>query len=157
MRQHDQNRRFAGYTRPNLRAERQKMKKLSLMLSPNIALLADDDPAYQKAVEEAQTKFEEFLSALDHRQPGDTFAVKVPFADDYGREYMWVTVSQVDETHIDGRLDNHPAYVRAVKAGQEVRVPRDTLSDWLFVHKGRIVGGFTLSVMRNQLDTEHEN
>ena len=80
-----------------------------------IANVSDDDPQLRAAVAEANSRFDEFLMALADRAPADTFAVKAPFTDDFGREYMWVAVSDVDGSHIYGRLDNDPATVRTVK------------------------------------------
>lgn len=149
----ERNKRTAGYLRPNARAERRRAKAAGMLpQQPGVALIPDDDPRLLAASAEANRRFSEFLSALEHRKPGDTFAVKVPFTDDYGREFMWVSVSIVSETHIIGRLDNQPAYVRAVKAGQRVRVPRKGLNDWLFVCGGEMHGGFTLNVVRDRID-----
>ncbi len=57
----------------------------------------------------------------------------------------------MDDTHIRGRLDNDPAFVKSVRAGDAVRVPRDRLNDWLFVRGGRLHGGFTLKLLGDQL------
>lgn len=109
--------------------------------------LPDDDPELKAAVAEANSRFNEFLTALADRAPADTFAVKAPFTDDFGREYMWVTVSGVDGSHIYGKLDNDPATVRTVRRGQTVRVARSLLNDWLFVRGSERVGGFTVPVL----------
>jgi uncharacterized protein YegJ (DUF2314 family) len=116
-----------------------------------LAGLPDDDPQLQAAVAEATGRFGEFVSALSDRAPADVFAVKAPFTDDFGREYMWVAVSAVDESHIYGRLDNDPATVRTVRRGQPVRVPRSLLNDWLMVRGGQRLGGFTVRLIENRL------
>jgi uncharacterized protein YegJ (DUF2314 family) len=71
--------------------------------------------------------------------------VKAPFADDHGRELLWVAVRHADERHVVGTVDSQPATVKAVAVGQQVRVPRGQLADWLFIRGGRMTGGFTLS------------
>lgn len=114
---------------------------------PDAVGLADDDPRLKAAVAEANSRFSEFLTALADRAPADTFAVKAPFTDDFGREYMWVTVSNVDGSHIYGRLENDPATVRTVRRGQPVRVSRSLLNDWLIVRGGERVGGFTVPLL----------
>lgn len=116
-----------------------------------IAGVADDDPRLSAAAEEANKRFDEFLAAFASRGPADTFAVKVPFADAHGREFMWVSVAGVDATHIVGKLDNRPAFVRAVHVGDSVRVPRSELNDWLYVRGGELHGGFTLRLLDEQL------
>ena len=116
-----------------------------------IAGVADDDPRLTAAAAEANSRFDEFLAAFAGRGPADTFAVKVPFADAHGREFMWVSVARVDATHIEGVLDNRPAFVRAVHAGEGVRVPRAELNDWLYVRGGELHGGFTLRLLDEHL------
>ncbi|MFO0851918.1 MAG: DUF2314 domain-containing protein [Gemmataceae bacterium] len=116
-----------------------------------IAGVADGDPRMSAAVAEANRRFGEFLAALSAREPGETFAVKVPFADPNGREFMWVSVAAVDDAYIFGRLDNEPAFVKTVAAGEPVRVPRAELNDWLYVRDGHLYGGFTLRLLDDTL------
>jgi uncharacterized protein YegJ (DUF2314 family) len=150
MPERERNKRTAGYTRANARAERTRAKRAGRLPSPAVAVVPDDDPKLAAAAAEANRRFGEFLAAFDGRKPGDTFAVKVPFSDDYGREFMWVSVAAVDDRFIVGRLDNRPAYVRAVRPGQKVRVPRTGLNDWLIVRGGQLEGGFTLKVVEDR-------
>lgn len=114
----------------------------------------DDDPQLTAAVSEANRRFDEFLHAFADRGTADRFAVKARFMDDYGREYMWLTVTAVDGSHIYGQLDNDPATVRAIRRGQSVRVPRAGLNDWLFTKGEQRVGGFTVSVLERRAKGE---
>jgi uncharacterized protein YegJ (DUF2314 family) len=152
----DRNKRTAGNTRANARAERNRAKRAGGLPPPAVAVVPDDDPKLAAAAAEANRRFGEFLTAFQQRKPGDTFAVKVPFSDDYGREFMWVRVAAVDDSFIVGRLDNRPAYVQAVRAGQKVRVPRTGLNDWLIVRGGELLGGFTLKVVQERATDEGE-
>lgn len=147
----ERNKRTAGNTRANARAERLRAKRAGRLPAPAVAVVPDDDPRLTAAAAEANRRFGEFLAAFDRRKPGETFAVKVPFADDYGREFMWVSVAAVDDAFIVGRLDNRPAFVQAVHAGQKVRVPRTGLNDWLIVRGGQLEGGFTLKVVEDRV------
>lgn len=117
---------------------------------PQLVSIPDDDPQLTAAVGEAHRRFDEFLSAFTNRADDDHFAVKARFMDDYGREYMWVTVTAVDGQHIYGQLDNDPATVRAIRRGQPVRVLRSGLNDWLFTKGGERVGGFTVKVLERR-------
>lgn len=121
-----------------------------------IAGVQEDDPRMAEAEAEANRRFGEFLTAFASREPGETFAVKVPFEDEHGVEFMWVSVTAVDDSHIDGRLDNEPAFVQSVRHGQAVRVLRGTLNDWLYTQGGELRGGFTLKLLGDQLKpTDH--
>ena len=142
----DLNRRTAGRRRVNALYERLRAKAGGPGAVPVIPV-ADGDPRMAAAAAEANRRFDEFVAALADRRPDDTFAVKVPIEDPNGREYMWVSVTAVDATHVRGQLDNDPSVVKAVRAGDEVRVPRSTLNDWLYVRGGKLHGGFTLSLL----------
>ncbi|MCZ2341180.1 MAG: DUF2314 domain-containing protein, partial [Bacteroidales bacterium] len=101
----DSNDRTAGFANCDAAAERRQAKFSDrretasvpdASLTDSIALIADNDAELTAATAEAVERFGEFLTRFEHRRPGDTFAVKVPFTDDYGREYMWVMVTAVD-------------------------------------------------------------
>jgi uncharacterized protein YegJ (DUF2314 family) len=119
-----------------------------------VAGISDDDPRLRAAVAEASERFDEFLLALSDRGPEDTFAVKAPFTDDFGREYMWMAVTAVDAEHIYGWLDNDPITVRTVRRGQRVRVPISSLNDWLYVHGDERAGGFTVTLIEQRLRSD---
>lgn len=121
--------------------------------APTVSI-PDDDPQLTAAVSEANRRFDEFLHAFARRSDDDRFAVKARFMDDYGREYMWLTVTAVDGAHIYGQLDNDPATVRAIRRGQPVRVPRTGLNDWLFTQGAERVGGFTVQVLERRANGE---
>jgi uncharacterized protein YegJ (DUF2314 family) len=121
---------------------------------PQLVSIPDDDPQLTAAVHEANRRFDEFLTAFAARTDSDRFAVKARFMDDYGREYMWLTVTAVDGLHIYGQLDNDPATVRAIRRGQPVRVPRNGLNDWLFTQGAERVGGFTVKVLERRANGE---
>lgn len=116
-----------------------------------IAGVEGDDPRMTAAAAEANRRIGEFLTAFSQRQPDDTFAVKLPFADASGLEYMWVSVTAIDDACFHGRLDNQPAFVTTVRAGQTVHVPRAKLNDWLYVRGGELHGGFTLRLLGEKL------
>ncbi|MCZ2344225.1 MAG: DUF2314 domain-containing protein, partial [Bacteroidales bacterium] len=56
-----------------------------------------------------------------------------------------------DGPYLIGQLDNRPAYIRSVRVGQTVRVPRRGLTDWLIVRRGIPHGGFTMRVIASRL------
>ena len=156
MAKNERNPRPSGDFRPDAAAERRQAKFAVpaddvIPFAPGVAVIPDDDPELTAASTEAIERFGEFLTRFEHRRKRDTFAVKVPFADDYGREYMWVVVTGMDGKYLTGTLDNSPAYVRSVSAGQKVRVPRKGLSDWLVVRDGVPHGGFTIRVVEARL------
>ena len=156
------NTRASGNRRPSAAFERRKVKAAAMpdkqpppipakpyrlpAVAVPIRYANDDDPTLVAAVAQANQRFGEFLEALADRKPDETFAVKAPFRDDFGKEYMWLTVSRVDDDTIYGQLGNDPSCVKSVKRGQPVKVPRKTLNDWLYTRGDQMHGGFTVAV-----------
>ena len=151
----EKNRRSDGNRRANASHERWRAKHADDPVVPKPAAvplvsISEDDPRYIDAVAEANRRFEEFLSAFADRTPADLFEVKSAFRDDFGKEFMWMTVSQVDEDYIHGMLDNEPAHVKSVKRGQRVRILRNQVNDWLYVRDGQFFGGFTVKILQDR-------
>jgi uncharacterized protein YegJ (DUF2314 family) len=41
--------------------------------------------------------------------------------------------------------------VKTVKTGDKIKVRKDTISDWMYVENNRLVGGYTVRILRNRL------
>jgi uncharacterized protein YegJ (DUF2314 family) len=67
---------------------------------------------------------------------------------------MWVRNVQYDGNVITGMLVDTPRHLRSVKLGEQVCFPLERLSDWLYVEKGKAVGGFTIRVLRTRMSEQ---
>lgn len=143
-----------GTALPPLDDDPPELASVPQTASKHVVGLSDDDPRLRAAVAEANERFDEFLLAMSDRGPDDTFAVKAPFTDDFGREYMWMAVTSVDAEHIYGWLDNDPITVRTVRRGQPVRVPLSLLNDWMFMRGREQVGGFTVQLIEQRMRSD---
>ena len=112
---------------------------------PTISV-ADDDPRMLAAIAEARRRFPEFVKAFRERQ-GQGFSVKAPFAEGQKVEHIWLSVKAIDETFVDGILDNDPVDVTHVRLGDKVKVKVAELSDWMYVRDGKPVGGFSVKIL----------
>lgn len=160
MNEFELNKRLSGNLRPNAAYERSKVKGSPIPKAPNtiknlpnwsnlvpIAYVPDSDPELALAVEEANRRFGEFVKAFEDRQPDETFAIKAAFQDDFGKEFMWLSVSKLENDEIYGHLDNQPSCVKSVKCGQPVKVLRQDINDWLYMRDNQMYGGFTVKVL----------
>ena len=101
------------------------------------------DPEMQKAYKKARANFRFFWRELawERRRiiPGlDLAAVKAPFSDDDDRmsnnseiEHMWFNENDFDGSVVRGVLLNNPN-TRWPLAGDEVSVPLEEISDWMY-------------------------
>jgi len=128
---------------------REPLKALaSSGLAPVIGI-APDDPRLLAAAREARRRWPEFVTAFEQRESGQLFSVKVPVREGKQTEYMWLSVSALEHEMIYGRLDNEPASMRRLHAGDRLRVPVRALNDWLFTRGDTLAGGFTIDVLSN--------
>ncbi|MGE3804545.1 MAG: DUF2314 domain-containing protein [Gemmataceae bacterium] len=114
-----------------------------------IVMIEDDDPRMQAAVAEARARFPEFVRAFEQRRSDQCFSIKAPFRDGSATEFMWLTVTGIENHIILGELDNDPVNVKNVRSGSRVRIPEDEINDWLICDQQNMVGGFTIEVLKN--------
>jgi uncharacterized protein YegJ (DUF2314 family) len=130
-----------------------------------VFMFDNTDPEMQRAYEQARATFKYFWRemAWERRRiiPAlDLAAVKAPFSDDGpGQpkragskvEHMWFAEIDFDGVDVHGVLLNSPNEVRAVKKGDEVRVPLGEISDWMYSVGGEVYGAFTVNLMRSRM------
>lgn len=128
-----------------------------------VVLAPKGDSRMEQAYQEARTTFKYFWRELswEYRRiiPAHSFScVKVPFSQHFsGRptpttEYMWINDIFFDGEQITGTLVNQPNELTNVKVGDSVTIPLDAISDWMFSINGQTYGGFTIQVMRSEMD-----
>jgi uncharacterized protein YegJ (DUF2314 family) len=119
---------------------------------PDIIQIDDNDPRMIAATAEARATAVEFAKALAVPRPNQAaFAVKMPVSDGKHTEYMWISELSFDGQAFRGRLGNRPAALTGVKVGDELTVKVSDLSDWMYVEDNRLVGGYTLRVLRDSV------
>lgn len=114
---------------------------------------ADDDPVMNAAIQKAKnTVRAQFIPALQKPKPGQTgFAIKYPVKDGKQFEHFWISGVSYDGNRFTGQLDNDPQLVKNVKLGQRMVVRPEEISDWMYADQGRLMGGYTIRVIRDQL------
>lgn len=127
-----------------------------------------DDPKMIEAIENAQRTFKYFWRELSWERrrivPALTIAcAKVIFTqetEENGKpivEHMWINDVEFDGNNVMGVLINEPHELTNVSNGDNVSVPLDRISDWLFAtpeqHSSsripKTYGGFTIQAMRS--------
>ncbi|HYG75346.1 MAG TPA: DUF2314 domain-containing protein [Planctomycetota bacterium] len=109
--------------------------------------ISGDDPRMVAAVEEARRRWPEFVAAFETRKSGQKFAIKAPFSDGEHTEYMWMSVSGIENDVIYGQLENDPVNVRGMKLGSRVKTTLPDLNDWIYSNGNEPVGGFTIKIL----------
>lgn len=112
---------------------------------PDCVQVADDNKEMAKAVQQARKTLPQFLDAL--RTPKSTqsrFAIKKPFIEGDKVEHIWMNDVSFDGHVFHGKVDNELVDLKDVHLGDQVTVSPEDISDWMYVQKGRLVGGYTV-------------
>jgi len=115
---------------------------------PDCARITADNKAMDRAVETARKSVKKFIKAL--RSPKDSqsrFAVKKRFIQGDKVEHLWLQEVSFDGQLFHGKVDNQPVDIKGVRLGNVVSVSPDEISDWMYVQDGRLVGGYTIHAM----------
>ena len=119
-----------------------------------------ENPKMIEAFEKAQETFKYFWRELswEYRRiiPGlDVACVKLAFIQEIDNEtvveHMWINDINFDGEKIYGILVNNPNELTNVSNGDEVEIPMNQISDWLFASQGKTYGGFTIQAMRSEM------
>lgn len=116
-----------------------------------------DDADMSAAITEARRTTDEFLRAL--AAPGAShsgFSVKRPFptSEELGAEHIWISDVSYDGKLVHGVIANEPLDVPGVRLNDAVSFPPGEISDWMYFEDGKVVGGFTIRVVRKHMPAD---
>jgi uncharacterized protein YegJ (DUF2314 family) len=112
----------------------------------------EDNPKMNAAIQKARATVQDFVRALQNPKPGQhEFSVKAKVTEGAQAEHMWLTELVYDGQKFTGRLANEPEVLKNVRLNSRWSVSAAEISDWMYVERGRLVGGFTIRVMREHL------
>lgn len=124
---------------------------------PVCCLVRSGDAEMRKAVKMARKTVPTFIAALKHPTATQRdFAVKKPFIHDGILEHIWLSNVACHGTHFHGNVDNKPDHIPDVKMGDRVSVNVNEITDWAFVDKDQLVGGYTIRVLYKDLSPERK-
>ena len=66
-------------------------------------------------------------------------------------EHMWLLHVDFDGRQLQGTLINSPQSLRSFHEGDQVTITGKQISDWMYVENQKLVGGYTLRVLRDTL------
>jgi uncharacterized protein YegJ (DUF2314 family) len=117
-----------------------------------VTYVSDNDPQMNAAIERARAEVNTFITAIQSPRAGQSsFSVKMAFSDGKHTEHMWLGSVTFDGKRFHGTVNNDPEKVTNVKFGQKATVSAAEISDWMFVQNRKLVGGYTLRVLRDSL------
>ena len=110
----------------------------------------EHDPEVYVAEQKARRSLDQFITRYRNPQVGDkAFGVRGRFATSKGNEFMWVVVDSYANSEFQGHLLDEPVMLDKHK-GDEVSVKRDDVMDWIYLHDGKQVGGYTIQALQGR-------
>lgn len=121
---------------------------------PDVVDIQSEDEKMNWAMEKSRLTLHYFESCLKSPKSGQQyFSVKVRIEDSGMIEHIWLTEPNFDsEGNLFGIVGNEPIDVRNVSINQKIGIERDLVSDWMIVENGRLIGGYTIRAMRDNLE-----
>jgi uncharacterized protein YegJ (DUF2314 family) len=110
-----------------------------------------DQEEMDRAIARARAETDEFLKVLAAGD-ADSFSVKAPITDANGTEHFWIANVRYENGVFIGLVGNDPGIVKNVTYGQEWRIKKADISDWMYVRGERIHGGYTIDPLLGTWD-----
>ncbi len=124
---------------------------------PQYANIPDNDVKMDQAVQKARKSLAKFLSAVRSPAAGQTdFAVKRPFVQGDKIEHIWLRDVTYDGKVLHGVVDNVPVEVKNVSLDAKTSAAPGEISDWMYLEKGRLVGGYTIRALYRSLSPKEK-
>lgn len=118
-----------------------------------------NDIQMNDAISKARSTSGDFIKAFNSKDTTCVdFSVKYPFETSEGsHEHIWLTDIEIKGNKISGVVGNTPESTTKVQYGERVEVDAEKISDWMYVKKGELVGGYTIRVLRDMMSVEDRN
>lgn len=122
-------------------------------IDPPCFTVTGRDEEMKQAVQQARKTVGKFVTALRHPTAAQhDFEVKKRFVQGDAKEHIWLSHVTYSGHLIYGDIDNHPRKIKGLKIGQRVSVKPGEISDWAYIDKGKLVGGYTIRVLLSGCD-----
>ncbi len=118
----------------------------------HVVQVSSDDARMNAAIAKARATVGTFVTALQKPKASRSgFSIKIRITKGDDAEHFWLSDVRYDGSAFSGKIDNDPEMVKTVKLGQAASARPAEISDWMYVDHGKLVGGYTLRVLRDGL------
>lgn len=140
-----------------------KKKVVNREGEPTMVYIPSEDERMNWAIEKANLTLWYFEENLENPKEYQVyFSIKVHIIDGDKSEHIWLTEPHFDEEgNLFGIVGNEPVDVNTVKLYQKIGIDRNSISDWMIIESGRLIGGYTIRAIREAVPddkkTEFDN
>jgi uncharacterized protein YegJ (DUF2314 family) len=113
-----------------------------------------DDPEMTAAIQAARLSLAEFLRAFANPKSGQTsFLVKAVFSDGEEFEHIWLADLDLSSPRLRGVVANEPI-LKTIRFMDTVECEPTQITDWMYVDRGKLVGGLTTRLIRERMSPQ---
>ena len=143
-----------------LSCEKQPASKLHL--SPYTMQMEQSDTELLQIAEDSRDTLSSFFRYLARAGSDEhSFCIKYPFAADsgsgIGMEHVWLTGIQYKNGVYSGTIATTPIYLGSMKKGDTVTFSADSVSDWMYIRGGKIIGGYSIKYLLEQIPEDRRS
>jgi uncharacterized protein YegJ (DUF2314 family) len=124
---------------------------------PDVMSVDSKDAEMNAAIKQAQQTSTNFLSVLVAPKTNQTdFSVKRPYTTKDGKsvEHIWISEVSYDGKLLHGKIGDEPVNIPDLKLNDPVSFPPSEISDWIYLDDGKIVGGYTIRILRKHMSAQ---
>lgn len=111
-----------------------------------------DDPILEAATRKARDSLGDFMARLKDPSPSQShFSVKVAINSGGIIHYWWLFKIVHKDGNFSGSLGPDAKGLEPHHPGETITVPAEEIFDRMYVENGKLVGGFSLRALRDQL------
>ncbi len=119
---------------------------------PTIYSVQDNDKEMNQAIGKANQTLDNFRIALQSNNLNfKYFALKIKLKNTKGVEHIWVSKVTLKDNKFFGVIDNLPESTLEIKIGDTIKIDNDKISDWMYIEKGKLRGGYTIRLFRKRM------
>ncbi len=120
---------------------------------PTVYLVEGDEVEMAQAIEKANQTLENFkVALLSNNSNFKNFALKIRFEKDQGGgEHVWLDNVTFKNNNYFGVVGNVPASTTEVKLGDTIQIKTENISDWMYLDKNKLRGGYTIRALRKRM------
>lgn len=120
---------------------------------PDVVDIRSKDEKMNWAMEKARLTLHYFEKCLESPKTGQSyFSVKVKIDELGVIEHIWLSEPSFDrDGNLFGIVGNKPIDVKNIELNQRIGIDKNLVSDWMIIENGRLIGGYTIRAIRNDL------
>lgn len=132
------------------------LDNLGFDTTANTYSVTEEDTSMNSAISKAIGSLDKFDRALKSGNTSYTdFAVKKRYrTPNGGAEHMWIVGIKLENEYYKGFVNNDAEKTTEVKYGDTVIVRKDEITDWMYLDKNVLRGGYTIREIRNRLSKD---